>query len=205
MADNSLTRLPLTGQLGVSVFLAVLICGLFYYMYYSDALAKEAEKKARLEQLQKEIRALEVTAAKLQEFQREVQLLEAKLETLKRILPPEKEMPDLMRRVQYLCSQSNLSIKKFTPGTVATKEFYQEVPIAIDVEGTYHNLAAFFDRISRLSRLVNMGNIQIRAQADPSASNTIQASTVATTYVYVDTPPPGAPGAPGAAPVVPAR
>ena len=195
MADNSLTRLPLAGQLGVSVFLAALICGLFYYFWYSDALDREKTKKARLEQLQKEIRALEVTAAKLQEFQREVQLLEAKLETLKRILPPEKEMPDLMRRVQYLCSQSNLIIRKFTPGPVATKDFYQEVPINLDVEGTFHNLGGFFDRISRLSRLVNMGTIRIKAQGQPTASNTIAASAVATTYVYVDAPPPPPPGA----------
>jgi type IV pilus assembly protein PilO len=197
MADNSLTRLSLAGQLGVSLFLAALICGLFWYFWYSDALDRETQKKARLETLNKEIRALEVTAAKLQEFQREVQLLEAKLETLKRILPPEKEMPDLMRRVQYLCSQSSLQIRKFTPGTVATKEFYQEVPINIDVEGTYHNLGAFFDRISRLSRLVNMGTISVKAQANQTGSNTITASTVATTYVYVDAPPP-APGPPGA-------
>jgi type IV pilus assembly protein PilO len=200
MADNSLTRLSLTGQLGVSVFLAALICGLFYYFWYSDALEREQQKKARLETLQKEIRALEVTAAKLQEFQREVQLLEAKLETLKRILPPEKEMPDLMRRVQYLCSQSNLSIKRFTPAPVVTRDFYQEVPINIDVEGTYHNLGAFFDRISRLSRLVNMGSIKVRAQTDPTASNTIQATAVATTYVYVDAPPPPPPGAAPAPP-----
>jgi type IV pilus assembly protein PilO len=204
MADNSLTRLSLAGQLGVSLFFAALICGLFWYFWYSDALDRETQKKARLETLQKEIRALEVTAAKLQEFQREVQLLEAKLETLKRILPPEKEMPDLMRRVQYLCSQSSLQIRKFTPGTVATKEFYQEVPINIDVEGTYHNLGAFFDRISRLSRLVNMGTIKINAQQNQTGSNTVAASTVATTYVYVDTPPPppgppGAPRPPGAA------
>src|SRR5262245_2267081 len=201
MADNSLTRLPLAGQLGVSILFAAVICGLFYYFYYSDALDRETQKKARLEQLQKEIRALEVTAAKLQEFQREVQLLEAKLETLKRILPPEKEMPDLMRRVQYLCAQSSLQIKRFTPGAVATKDFYQEVPINIDVEGTYHNLGAFFDRISRLSRRVNMGTIRIAAGQAQTGSNTISASAVATTYVYVDQPPPapGAPGAPGAA------
>jgi type IV pilus assembly protein PilO len=190
MADNSLTRLPLAGQLGVSVFLAALICGLFWYFWYSDALELEKTKNARLQQLQKEIRALEVTAAK-------VQLLEAKLETLKRILPPEKEMPDLMRRVQYLCAQSNLVIRRFTPGAVATKEFYQEVPINIDVEGTFHNLGAFFDRISRLSRLVNMGTIKIAAQGTQTGSNTIAASTVATTYVYVDAPPPS-PAPPGA-------
>jgi Tfp pilus assembly protein PilO len=90
MAENQLTRLPLFGQLGVSLLVAALIGGGFYYLWYSDALEKEKTKQGELEALQKDIRALEVTANKLQEFQREVQLLEAKLETLKRILPPEK-------------------------------------------------------------------------------------------------------------------
>jgi type IV pilus assembly protein PilO len=196
MADNSLTKLPLAGQLGVSLLLAAIMGGAFYYFWYSDKLDEEKAKRAKLEQLQIDIRKLEVTANKLQEFQREVQLLEAKLETLKRILPPERETPDLMRRVQYLAAQSNLVIRRFTPATPVTKDFYQEVPINVDVEGTYHMLGQFFDRVSRLSRLVNMGSIKIHSQATQTASNTIAASAVATTFVYVETPPAPPPGAP---------
>jgi type IV pilus assembly protein PilO len=170
--------------------------GAFYYFWYSDKLDEEKAKRAKLEQLQIDIRKLEVTANKLQEFQREVQLLEAKLETLKRILPPERETPDLMRRVQYLAAQSNLVIRRFTPAAPVTKDFYQEVPINVDVEGTYHMLGQFFDRVSRLSRLVNMGSIKIHSQAAQTASNTIAASAVATTFVYVETPPAPPPGAP---------
>ena len=98
--------------------IAALICGGFYYFWYSDALETQKKKEARLAELQKQIRALEATANKLPEFQREVQALEARLETLKRILPPEKEMPDLMRRVQYLAAQSSLNIRKFNPAAV---------------------------------------------------------------------------------------
>jgi type IV pilus assembly protein PilO len=196
MADNSLTKLPLAGQLGVSLLLAAIMGGAFYYFWYSDKLDEEKAKRAKLEQLQIDIRKLEVTANKLQEFQREVQLLEAKLETLKRILPPERETPDLMRRVQYLAAQSNLVIRRFTPAAPVTKDFYQEVPINVDVEGTYHMLGQFFDRVSRLSRLVNMGSIKIHSQATQTASNTIAASAVATTFVYVETPPAPPPGAP---------
>ncbi len=195
MAENPLTKLPLAGQLGVSLLAAALIGGAFYYLWYSEALDQQQAKETRLQQLETEIKALEVTANKLQEFQREVQLLEAKLETLKRILPPEKETPDLMRRVQYLATQSSLSIKVFTPAAVANKEFYQEVPINVSVEGTYHNLGAFCDRVSRLSRLVNLGNIKIKAMQNPTPTRTITAQTVATTYVYIETPPGGAPGA----------
>jgi Tfp pilus assembly protein PilO len=197
MADNALTKLSLNGQIGASLGAALLVGGLFYYFYYADAVAERETKTARLEALQTEIRGLEVTANRLQEFQREVQLLEAKLETLKRILPPAKETPDLMRKVQALAAQSNLQIKTFTPMAVVNKDFYQEWPINVGVQGTYHNLALFFDRIGRLSRLVNVGELKIAAMPTQSVSGTITATCVATTFVYIDTPPP-APGAPGA-------
>ena len=197
MADNPLTKLPLAGQLGVSAVIAALICGGFYYFWYSDALEKQRVKEARLATLQQDIRALEATANRLPEFQREVQALEARLETLKRILPPEKEMPDLMRRVQYLAAQSSLQIRKFNPAAVVTKDFYQEVPVSLDVEGTYHNLGAFLDRVSRMSRLVNMSDIKIKAQSAQTLNNTVAVTVVATTYVYMDNAPrPGA-AAPG--------
>lgn len=93
MEKNNFTRLSLAGQVGVSLPLAALICGGFYLFWYSDALAQENSKRTHLDQLQKYIHALEVVGSKLQEFQREVQLLEAKIKTLKPILPPERETP----------------------------------------------------------------------------------------------------------------
>ena len=90
MADNALTKLPLAGQLGVAFLVAALICGAFYWFSYAEALEQQKTKEAALAVLQKEIRALEATANRLPEFQREVQALEARLETLKRILPPQK-------------------------------------------------------------------------------------------------------------------
>jgi type IV pilus assembly protein PilO len=188
MADNALTRMGLAGQLGVSLFIALVIGGLFWWQYLSPAMEEEQTKTAQLDTLKREIAALEVTANKLAEFQREVALLEAKLETLKRILPPEKETPDLMRKVQSLASQSSLLIKSFTPGATVNKEFYQEWPITMTVEGNYHNLGIFFDRVGRLSRLVNIGNIKIASRTEQTVSNTISASCVATTFVYVEAP-----------------
>src|SRR6266704_2127969 len=113
MAENALTKLPLCGQLGVSAAAAIVIGVAFYYGYWSGAEEDRKAKTDKLENLRKEIRALEVTANKLQEFQREVAQLEAKLETLKRFLPQTKETPDLMRKLQGLASQSNLAIKNF--------------------------------------------------------------------------------------------
>jgi type IV pilus assembly protein PilO len=201
MADNAFTKMSLAAQLGISIVLAVLIVGAFWWFWWSPKKEEYDQKTAQLEALRTEIRALEVTANKLQEFQREVALLEAKLETLKRILPPEKETPDLMRKVQSLAAQSNLVIRKFTPGATVNKEFYQEWPINVEVDGSYHNLGFFFDRVRRLSRLVNVGSVKISSRSAQTVSNTISASCVATTFVYLETPPPGArpPGAPAPA------
>ena len=192
MADNPLTKLPLAAQLGVSAVIAALLCVGFYYFWYSGALERQTQQEAKLAELQTQIRALEATANKLPEFQREVQALEARLETLKRTLPPEKEMPDLIRRVQYLAAQSSLQIRKFNPAAPLEKEFYQEVPVNLDLEGTYHNLGAFLDRVSRMSRLVNVGNVKIKSQPNPTINNTVAVSVVATTYVYKDASPPAA-------------
>ncbi len=189
MADNPLAKLPLVGQLGVAVVLAALICGGFYFLWYQDALKQQETKEKELADLQQQIRALEATANKLPEFQREVQALEAKLETLKRILPPEKEMPDLMRRVQYLAAQSSLSVVRFNPGGNVQREFYQEIPIGLDLSGTYHNMGAFLDRISRMSRLVTMGDLKIKSRSQPTISNTVDITATATTYVYQENPP----------------
>ena len=200
MADNALTRLSLGGQLAASVALAAVLGGAFWYFYWSPAVEEENKKRTRLESLEKEIRALEVTANKLQEFQREVALLEAKLETLKRILPPEKETPDLMRKVQSLAAQSNLVIRKFTPGATVNKEFYQEWPINVEVDGSYHNLGFFFDRVRRLSRLVNIGTVNVRNRPDQTVSNTVTAACVATTFVYLENAPANRPPGPGGPP-----
>jgi type IV pilus assembly protein PilO len=189
MADNAYTKLSLGGQLGVSATLAIVIGGLFWYFYWDPAATERDEKATKLEALNKEIRALEVTAQKLGEFQREVALLEKKLETLKSILPPAKETPDLMRKVQALAAQSNLTINNFTPGATVNKDFYQEWPITMGLVGNYHNLAMFFDKVSRLPRLVNVSNIKINSMGNQTASQTIAVNSTATTFVYLETPP----------------
>lgn len=227
MAENPLTKLPLVGQLGLSAGLALVIGGAFWYFYWQDAEADETKKRTQLSALKDEIRALEVIKNKQAEFLRELEQRKSKLELLKRILPADKETPELMKKVQYLATQSTLLIRKFNPGATQTKQFetgqpakpggpaaaagkppkpgaqaaqdsYQEWPITVDVEGTYHNLGLFLDRVSRLSRLVNVGNFKVKSQSAPRPSSTITVSCVATTYVYVEAPParPAGPAAP---------
>lgn len=195
MAENPLTKLPLPGQIGVGALVAGIIGGLFYYFVYMPGQEDLAKKGKTLEGLQKENRELQAAAANLPQLQQKVKALEAQLDILKSILPPAKETPDLMKQVQYLATQSNLLIKIFAPGAAVTKEFYQEWPIKIDVEGSYHNLGAFFDKVGRLRRLVNVGGLKIRSLSTQTMTRTVSASCVATTYVYVESTAPAKPPA----------
>jgi type IV pilus assembly protein PilO len=200
MADNPLSKLPLIGQVLVAAVLGGVICAGFYFFYYEDKQKELEARTTELNSLKQQIQALEVTVSKLAEFQEQVKLLEAKLERLKLILPPQKETPDLMKKLQALASQSTLSIKKFNPRQTVKKDFYEEWPIDMDLDGSYHNLGIFFDRISRLPRLVNVGSVRIQAQQTQRPNSTISVQCVAMTFVYVEKPPTPPGPAPAAGP-----
>ena len=91
--------------------------------------------------------------------------------------------------------QSNLAIQGFKPAPSVTKQLHAEWPIALQLDGTYHNLAMFFDRVSKFSRIINVSNITIRGKEKPQPNSTISVDCVATTFVLLETAKPAAPGA----------
>ncbi len=91
-----------------------------------------------------------------------------------------------LRRIQTLATQSNLTIRGFKPAPTVTKQLHAEWPIALQLDGTYHNLAMFFDRVSKFSRIINVNNIDIRAKDKPEPNSTITAECVATTFVLLE-------------------
>src|SRR5205085_4669739 len=141
------------------------------------------------------------TAKKLPEFRAQVSDLEARLANLKAILPEEKDAADLLNRMQAVAAQSNMTIKGFKPAPTVTKQLHAEWPIALELEGTYHNLAAFFDRVGKFTRIVNISGLDVRGRDKADGNMTITATCVATTFVLLEKP--TTPGGRGVAP--PAR
>jgi len=99
------------------------------------------------------------------------------------VLPEQKDVADILRRLQTLATQSSLSIQRFTPQPTVQQTLYAEVPFRLQAEGTYHNLGAFFDRISKFPRIINISEISIRAANDAASGTTIVAECLATTFV----------------------
>jgi Tfp pilus assembly protein PilO len=119
--------------------------------------------ESQLAGLQSKIQEGRAAKQELPKFREEVRQLELELDKLLRILPARRNTPDLMRRIRSLAEQGDFTLKKFNPGTLTDKEFYSEWPISVDLEGSYHNLALFFDRVSRFSRIINIEDLEIKA------------------------------------------
>jgi type IV pilus assembly protein PilO len=196
MAEISLTKLPWYAQLGAFVVLGVAACGAFIWFYELPAREEMKARQTQLKSLQADIRKGQDTARQLPQFQAEVADLQTRLDSLRAVLPEEKDAADLLRRIQIAASQANIEIKNFKPNPVVTKQLHAEWPITLELQGTYHNLALFFDRVGKLPRIVNITNVDIKAVGTPAAGGpTITATCVATTFVLLDKPQPAKPGA----------
>lgn len=197
--ELSLTKLPWYGQVGAFVILALGGIGAFLYYYEMPARDEIATKQTQLTAIRAEIQRGLTTANKLADFRAQVTDLEGRLSNLRAILPEEKDAQFLLRQLQTVAAQSNVTIKSFKPSPTVTKTMHAEWPIALDLDGTYHNLATFFDRVGRFTRIVNISAVDIKAKPLPEPNATISASCVATTFVLMDkavAPKPGAkPGA----------
>ena len=201
--ELSLTRLPWYGQVGAFVALAIAGAGAFVYYYEWPARAEFSSREVQLEGLRKDISMGVTTARKLPEFRGQVGELEARLNNLKAVLPEEKDAADLLRRMQTVATQSNLTIKSFKPAPTVTKQLHAEWPISLELDGTYHNLAIFFDRVSKFTRIVNISALDVKGKDKADPNSTIAASCVATTFVLLERPAPGKAPAKAAAPAAP--
>jgi type IV pilus assembly protein PilO len=202
--DLNLNKLPWYAQVGLFVALAVAGVAAFYYLYAAPARVELAAQQKKLAALRVDITQGMTIARQLPQFRAQVADLEGRLDGLKAILPEEKDFADLLRNLQTLAVQSNLTIRQFKPAPVVTKQMHAEWPINIELDGTYHNLGLFYDRISRFPRIINIGNTLIKAKDRPDQNTSISVACVATTFVLLDAakaaPAPAAPPkAPGAA------
>ena len=201
--ELSLTKLPWYAQVGAFVALAVGACGAFYYYYEMPAQVDLASRRTQLVALRADITKGVTTAKQLPAFETEVNDLESRLDNLRAVLPEEKDAADLLRRMQTVATQSSLVIKGFKPAPVVTKQLHAEWPIQLDLEGSYHNLATFFDRVGKFTRIVNITGLDIKGKEKPDPNSTVDAVCVATTFVLLEKPQagplagPSKPSAPG--------
>ena len=177
-------KLPYWGQFAIVAAMSAVLVAVAWMAYpnFGEMSKKNDSERSRLEELQTEIRRGQAIEAKLPEFEREIANLKVKLDDLLAILPTQPETGELLKWVKNLADQSNLELRQFSPAALRPVEFYKEFPIQMQIEGDYHDLGVFFDRISKYSRIINVSNVNISSRNTGRGS--IASNFTATTFVY---------------------
>ena len=181
--ELSLSKLPWQAQIGAFVVVSGLAVFGFWYFYVADVQADIDARQVRLTALRADVARGVATARRLPQFQADVGQLESRLDLLRAVLPEEKDVADILNRVQGLATQSNLTIQRFTPQDPRQETMHAALPYRLKAEGTFHDLAFFFDRISKFPRIINVGEISIKSKQTADGPATIEAECTATTFV----------------------
>ena len=164
-----------------------LLLGLFWYQFLSPMKTVITGKKTEVSQLQAQVVKSQQEERVFAQFKADTEKLEAQLETLKSVLPQEKETDQILRQAQRAAETSSLKIIRLGPRATIDHDVYTEWPIDMEIIGTYHNIGEFLDKIRLLPRIVNIAGLRIqsRASGGPAAvAATVGATYTATTFVY---------------------
>ncbi len=175
-------RYLLLGVIGVGIVAA------YVYLLMLPLWESKGRLEADLQKIQADLEQKRMIAANLPKLEAEIKELGKQLEAALVKLPEEKEIPKLLTQVNTLGLQGGLEFLLFRPTAPVKKGFYAEVPIDIRVEGEYHTLGAFLDRVSKLERIVNVADLRINplsAQKQQSG-RTISADLKATTFTFLE-------------------
>lgn len=167
---------------------------MWWYLLFQPAWDERDRLQTQLAGLEQQLFQKKRIAANLPQLEAEIKQLQERLKASVARLPEEKEIPTLLTQVNSLGEESGLAFTLFRPQAAVKKDFYAEVPIQVRVEGSFHALGAFFDRIGKMERIVNIGALSVAPAPATGPGGrrrgpdmTIIADFSATTFTFVPT------------------
>ena len=139
-------------------------------------------------QVTTEVNQARAQVAEIERFRREIAELEKRLALLKDRLPSEKETPTLYRALSIAAEQSGLGVALFQPKAPQAKDVVNEIPITVSAQGSYPDLAKFFERVAGLPRVVNVNDFKLTGLG--KSKDSMKADLTLATYMYRTAPPP---------------
>ncbi len=118
-------------------------------------------------------------------WERGVERLNEELAKAIKELPNDREIPELLRRISSIGKKIGLEFLLFQPMPELKRDFYADVPVKLKIEGSYHEVATFFDRIGKLNRIVNIKNIALSSPEERSGKIVLTITGTAVTYRFL--------------------
>lgn len=185
---DTIKNLPNYQRALILGMIIVVIVGGFVWLAYLPQNDRLQNLKNEIEKINNEVKINEDKSARLEELRKEKDDLQVKLAELKEQLPPEEEVAGLLKQISDLGVQTGLDFKLWKPAGKKQNPqgLYAENPVNVEVTGGYHELAVFFDKVGKLSRIVNVTDLKMASPKIEKGKILIQASFVATAFASVE-------------------
>jgi type IV pilus assembly protein PilO len=169
-------------------FLIGAVLGVLIYVAANAYIFKKIEQDIakindNIEKLEREIQKGRAAQRDLPKLEEDIRNFELELDRLRRILPARRETDSLIKKLKQLTEQGNFRLTRFTPRDFQRRDFYEEWPINVELDGTFHELGLFFDRLSRFSRIINVSQLKI-SPARGGGVFTIRAVFTQVTFIF---------------------
>jgi type IV pilus assembly protein PilO len=182
---EQIAKLPKGARIGIMVGIVIALGAGYYFGVYQGARGDLQRLRAKELELQRKLSEVRAVASNIGAFEDEITELEGRLTQVLEQLPNKKQLEVLLTDFSNLGKTAGVDINSFTRHDEVFLDFYAEVPISIEVVGTYHNIARFFDLMAQLPRIVNMGALNIQVGSENSERTVLKVSGTATTFRFV--------------------
>jgi len=178
--------LPLWQKLLALVTVCTVIFALYAYLGWMPLQEEIRKQKSQVELQQVVLRKNQKLAHDLPRKQKEYARLEKQLKVALNMLPKKSQIPDLLENVSWAGKDSGLEFKDFKPGKEVTKQIYAEVPVALNISGSFRQLLTFLKRVGEMPRIVDVKNLTLLRSKN---GNTLSVRGQAVTYRFVEEQP----------------
>ncbi|HLA75277.1 MAG TPA: type 4a pilus biogenesis protein PilO [Gammaproteobacteria bacterium] len=175
---------PLPARAIIIALLCIMVLGAGYWYDTQDQLQLLQETQAKEQELRQSFETKQAKAANLDAYKKQMEEMKQSFGAMLRQLPSKAEVADLLVDISQTGLASGLEFELFSPKAEVTKDFYAELPIAIRVTGSYHQLGNFISSVAALPRIVTLHDIGIH----PASDNKLVMDVTGKTYRYLDEP-----------------
>ena len=187
-------------QKGIIVGILCIMIGYVYFFtsflpfFHHPMRSKIASLSSEYEKMSAELEKARKTVGNLAKLEAEYNRLHDKWIAAQGLLPKDKEVADLLRKVTRIGSQAGIDFLLFEPQEAIQKEFITENPVRVKIRGEYHQLGIFLSKIANLERIVNVSNLMVKPGDDKQEggrdrvvrSYTVEAELTLTAYTLVE-------------------
>jgi type IV pilus assembly protein PilO len=184
-------------QWGILALVGAVLTVALYFTVFNSKSAENATAQKALDTKLQENAELEKYRTKLDDIERQLASLKQQLEIERHIVPDEKEVDGFIKMLDAEAMKAGVELRRYTARPTAAKEFYTEVPFEVELDGPYYSTLNFFDRVSKLERIVNVSQLLVASTKKPSdakpahqyqyqPSESVVATCLATTFYSHD-------------------